>query len=51
MLGPGDGLHGSQCGDEHSRACVLPHDEEPVRTDEDAGVEWLLREDSAERSR
>ena len=33
------------------RACLLPHDEEPVRTDGNARVSWLLPEDSAKRSR
>ena len=51
MLGPSDGLHGLRCGDEHPRAGVLPHDEEPVRADGDAGVAWLLPEDAAERPR
>lgn len=51
MSGPGNGLHGSQCGNEHPRACLLPHDEEPVWADGNAGVTWLLPEDSAERPR
>ena len=51
MSGPGNGLHGSQCGNEHPRARLLPHDEEPVWPNGDAGVAWLLPEESAERSR
>jgi hypothetical protein len=51
LLGSSDGLHGSQCGHEHPGACLLPHDEEPMRADGDAGVAWLLSEDSAERPR
>jgi hypothetical protein len=51
MSGPGNGLHGSQCGNEHPRARLLPHDEEPVWPDGDAGVAWLLPEESAECSR
>jgi hypothetical protein len=49
--GSGDGLHASGCGYEHPRACLLPRDEESVRADGNAGVTWLLPEDSAERSR
>ena len=51
MPGTRDGLHRSQCADEHSRTRLLPRDEKPVRPDGDAGVAWLLRQDSAERSR
>jgi hypothetical protein len=51
MPGTRDGLHGSQCADEHSRTRLLPRDEKPVRPDGDAGVAWLLPQDSAERSR
>jgi hypothetical protein len=51
MPGPGNGLHGSQCGDERPGACLLPHDEESMRSDGDAGIAWLLPEDPARRSR
>ena len=51
MSGPSNGLHGSQCGNEYPRARLLPHDEEPVWSDGDACVAWLLPEDSTERSR
>jgi hypothetical protein len=50
MPGPGNGLHASQCGNEHPRASLLPHDEEPVWADGNASVAWLLPEGSAERS-
>lgn len=33
MPRPGDGLHDSQWGNEHSGTRLLPHDEEPVRSD------------------
>ena len=51
MSDPGHGLHGAQYGYEHPRACLLPHDEEPVWADGDAGIARLLPEGSAERSR
>ena len=51
MPSPGDGLHGSKRGNEHSGTRLLPHDEKPVRSDGNAGVAWLLPEDSAERPR
>jgi hypothetical protein len=51
MSGPGNGLHGSQRENEHSGTRLLPHDEKPVRSDGNAGVAWLLQEDSAERPR
>jgi len=50
LPGSSNGLHGSRCGNERSRACLLPHDEESVRADGDAGVARLLPEGSAERS-
>src|ERR1700757_1989331 len=51
MPGPGNGLHGSRCGDECPGTCLLPHDEESMRSDGDAGIAWLLPEDPARRSR
>ena len=50
LPGSSNGLHGSRRGNEHSRACLLSHDEESVRADGHAGVAWLLPEGSAERS-
>lgn len=50
MRGPGNGLHGSRCTDEHRRACLLPHDEESVRADGNAGIAWLLPKGPAGRS-
>lgn len=49
VLGTGDGLHASRCSDERARACLLPHDEGPVRADGGGGVAWLLPEDSTGR--
>jgi len=52
VSGPGDGLHGSQRGDEHRGARLLPRDEEPVRADgQHAWVAWLLPKDCTWRSR
>jgi hypothetical protein len=47
----GDGLYDPRRGDDHRRARLLPLDELPVRTDADVQIEWLLPEDSPERSR
>ncbi len=52
VSGPGDGLHGSERGDEHRRARLLPRDEEAVRADgQHAWVAWLLPKDCIWRSR
>ena len=46
LSGPGDGVHGSEHGDEHRRARLLSRDEGPVRADgQQAGVAWLLPKD------
>jgi hypothetical protein len=42
MPGPGNGLHGSKCVNEHAGTRLLSHDEKPVRADGNAGVAWLL---------
>jgi hypothetical protein len=51
LRGSGDGVHGSRRADDRGRASLLPHDEESVRTDGDAGLPRLLQESSARSSR